>query len=358
MPTKFPNITKDNLEKCRAAAIAAVDAYNRPGPRFRTALYVVLIIIAWQALFHAYFYKQKQKPWYQSRNSEHSRGVRYKKVDGEPKHWDLSTCLNKYFGNNHPPERMNLEFLLGLRNKIEHRHLPQLDPALYGECQAALMNLEQYLVREFGDQYGLEDSLSVSLQFSHLRPSEQKKAIKSLAGGMKTVMEYIETFRGGLSDHALNHTGYAYRVFLVPKIANRENSADSAIEFVHFDQADEEQKVNLQKMNILIKEKQVPIANLNLKKPTEVVNNVSTSLKFDFKMHHHTKAWKYFKVRPVSNSDHPEKTNSSCSVYDKAHNDYLYTEAWISKLISELSDPVKFEQITGHSPQSKQSPPK
>ena len=51
MPARLSKLTKSNLEKCRAAAIAAVDSYNRPGPKFRTAIYVVLIVIAWQAFF-------------------------------------------------------------------------------------------------------------------------------------------------------------------------------------------------------------------------------------------------------------------------------------------------------------------
>lgn len=353
MPTKLSNHTKYQLEKCRTAAIAAVDSYNRPGPRFRTAIYVVLIVLAWQAFFHACFYKQKQKPWYRTGTSKHKTGVRYEKVNGEPKHWDLSKCLSEYFRDRHPPERKNLEFLLGLRNKIEHRHLPQLDPTLYGECQAALMNLEDYLVHEFGNQYGLEEFLSVSLQFSRVRMEEQKKAIRSLASEAATVMDYIMAFRGGLSDHALNHSGYAYRVFLVPKIANRENSADSAIEFVHFDEADEEQRATLQKMNVLIKDKHVPIANLDVKRPTEVVTAVSRELPLVFNMHHHTKAWKYFRVRPASNSTQPQHTNPSYCVYDKAHKDYLYTKAWITKLISELSDPTKYEQVTERPPQAK-----
>lgn len=49
----LPSAVRDNIEKCRSAAIAAVDVYNRPGPRFR----IVLTIIAWTALFHAMFYK-------------------------------------------------------------------------------------------------------------------------------------------------------------------------------------------------------------------------------------------------------------------------------------------------------------
>ena len=353
MAARLSLLTKSNLEKCQAAAIAAVDFYNRPGPRFRTALYVVLIVMAWQAFFHAFYYKQNQKPWYKLRTSRHRKGVRYEKVDGEPKHWDLSKCLTEYYRDKQPPERKNLEFLLGLRNKIEHRNIPHLDSTLFGECQAALMNLEDYLVREFGNQYGLEESLSLSLQFSRIKPPEKVRAIGALAGNATTVMEYIERFRGRLNDQVLNHHGYSYRVFLVPKTANRENSADAAIEFIHINEADEEQKARLERMNVLIRDRHVPIANLDKKKPTEVVDTVSAALPFIFKMHHHTAAWRHFKVRPVSSSNRPEQTNHKYCVYDTAHNDYLYTKAWTGKLIRELSDPLKFLQVTGKPPKVK-----
>jgi len=45
MARGLPQVVRDNLDKCKAAAIAAVDAYNRPGPRFCAAHYIVLIII-------------------------------------------------------------------------------------------------------------------------------------------------------------------------------------------------------------------------------------------------------------------------------------------------------------------------
>lgn len=159
MPKGLPQTVKDNLEKCRAAAIAAVDVYNRPGPRFRTAHYLVLFTIASTALLHAIFYNRGQRPWYRRKTSGSGRAVRYQKVDGEPKHWDLAQCLKEYHGSDNPPERRNLEFLLGLRNKIEHRHLPELDASLYGECQAALLNLEERIVKEFGPKYALTEQL-------------------------------------------------------------------------------------------------------------------------------------------------------------------------------------------------------
>jgi hypothetical protein len=58
----LPHVAKDNLEKCGSTATAAVDAYNRPGPRFRTPHYIILIVIAWTALFHAVFRHRTDRP--------------------------------------------------------------------------------------------------------------------------------------------------------------------------------------------------------------------------------------------------------------------------------------------------------
>ena len=105
LPKGLSSVVRDNLEKCRSAAIAAVDVYSRPGPRFRTAHYIVLIIIAWTALLHAMLYKKGTKPWYQRRKGANPRGDRYEHVGGDLKHWDLSECLRQHFGSENPPER-------------------------------------------------------------------------------------------------------------------------------------------------------------------------------------------------------------------------------------------------------------
>lgn len=350
MSKRLPQATKSHLEKCRAAAIAAVTAYNCPGPQFRTAVYVVLIVIAWQAYFHACFYKWKRKPWYVSKPSKSKTGIRYKKVDGEPKHWDLSTCLTEYFKDKHPAERYNLKYLIGLRNRIEHQDLPELDLKLYPECQSALMNLEDYLVKEFGTQYALCESLAISLQFSRTNLEEKKSAFKKLARGEKSVLDYIERFRGDLPDHILNDIGYSFQVFLVPKVAKQKKVADAALEFVHMKTTNKEELERLTALNVLIKDKHIPIANLNFMKPGVVVKKVRADLPFAFNQHHHMKAWKYFRVRPGSKSKKPENTDQSFCIYDKVHQDYLYNQAWVDKLIRELSKPDKFQEVTSQVP--------
>jgi len=38
-------------------------------------------------------------------------------------------------------------------------------------------------------------------------------------------------------------------------------------------------------------------------------------------------------------------------VCDEPHRDYLYTDAWVDKLVRDLRDPVTFEAVTGHAPE-------
>ena len=101
--------------------------------------------IAWTSLLHAVFFKRKVKPFY--RESEGSK--RFKKIDGDYKAWELATCIDKYYLGQTNPVTQNLRFLLGLRNKIEHRSMPELDNHIFGECQACLFNFEAVLFKEF-----------------------------------------------------------------------------------------------------------------------------------------------------------------------------------------------------------------
>jgi len=351
MPRKLPRTVQDHLAKCRSAATAAVDGYNRSGARFRTPQYVVLMTIAWTAYFHALFHSKGLKPWYQTKGSGSGRGVRYQRVDGEPRHWELSECLRRHFGSNHPPERENLEFVIGLRNKIEHRHIPELDPQLYGECQAALLNLEAALTDEFGASYALADQLAVSLQFSRVIPEEKRRAAKALASSeAKGVTDYVERFRGRLPSTTLNSMNYSFSVFLVPKVANRESAADAAVEFVRADEASPEELERLEKLNVLIREKQVPISNLGLYKPGEVVRKVQEEAVRRFNMANHVQAWRFFGVRPAGGDGHPDRTRSEYCVFDAAHEDYLYTEAWVRKLIRTCRDAAACEAAFGWAP--------
>jgi hypothetical protein len=345
MPRGLPQAVKENLEKCQLATLAAVEAYNRPGRSFRTAQFLVMIVIAWTALFHAVYYKRNTKPWYKLRNG------RFERIDGDPKHWDLSECLKRYYTATMPPERKNLEFLIGLRNKIEHRHLPELDPSLYGECQASLLNLEELLVATFGAKYAMAEQLAVSLQFSAVVPPEKKRAARATAiNNARSVKEYIETFRGNLPATVLSSMKYSYNVFLVPKVSNRQSASDAAVEFIKVNEASPEELKRLEKLNVLIREKKIPIANLDLYKPSAVVQKINQACPHVVSLNAHSNAWRHFGVRPGPGSAAPEQCRTEYCVYDEAHGDYLYTQAWVNKCTQAFSHADTFREITGRTP--------
>jgi len=126
------------------------------------------MVIAWTSLFHAIFFKNKRKPFCK----EHGRFVR---IENDLKHWELGECLRQYFQTDTVnPVRKNLEFFIPLRNRIEHRSMPELDSNIFGECQAMLLNFDETLEKEFGTEFCLRESLSFSLQLWQIHAQQSQ----------------------------------------------------------------------------------------------------------------------------------------------------------------------------------------
>jgi hypothetical protein len=138
---------------------------------------------------------------------------------------------------------------------------------------------------------------------------------------------------------------YSFNVFLVPKVANRQSAADAAVRFVRVDEASADELQRLERLNVLIREKHIPIANLNLLKPTQVVAQVCQGISKKFNLSTHTLAWKHYAVRPLSNDPHPERTKSQYCVYDPVRRDWLFTQAWVELLVRDLSDPQRYQAL-------------
>ncbi len=190
----LPYDVKALIEKARETALLAVETYNRPTATFRSGAYVVLMIIAWTSLFHAMFLRKGIKPYYRRPGSR-----RYDRIDGEPRRWEVKECLQQHYKANNPAARRNLDFFIGLRNKIEHRSLAQIDPEVFGECQAMLLNFESLLVSEFGDRYAIRGGLTFALQFSQVIPkSSSTPAAKATGGAFKAIKQYVDAFRSSL----------------------------------------------------------------------------------------------------------------------------------------------------------------
>ena len=129
--------------------------------------------------------------------------------------------------------RKNLEFFIAVRNKIEHCTLAELDPEIYGECQAMLLNFEKTLCGQFGDRYAINGGLTYSLQFSPTSSPGRRISGQSLkAKSFRSIKQFIESYRSSLSADIQGHLEYSFKVFLVPKVGNHAAKDAIAVEFV------------------------------------------------------------------------------------------------------------------------------
>jgi hypothetical protein len=336
MSRGLPRQVKACVEKARESAVLAVEVYNKPAVTFRTGGYVSLMVIAWTSLFHAIFFREGTKPYFRKRGS-----IRFVRVDGDPKHWDLAECLTQYFGGSASPVKDNLEFIRLLRNKIEHRSMPEIDPTVFGECQACILNLEEELVGKFGDKYSINSYLTFPLRMTRDLPVQK---LKPSAEG-KGVLNFVEQFRAALSTDIAADQRYCFQVYLVPKIGNHPSGETVAVEFIHYDASNPEEMAKYEKVTALIKERQIPVANLGRFRPSDVVREMRQLGHDDFSMPRHTWAWKYYSVRPGGGTAKPAKCRTDFCVYDVVHHDYVYTDKWVKKLDKVWRDPAQKAKI-------------
>lgn len=106
----------------------------------------------------------------------------------------------------------------------------------------------------------------------------------------------------------------------------------------------------------MVKFKEVPVTNLNVIKPSDVVKKVQLALgnpkmlrgrkEVDrFNLDAHSRCWRKYRVRPPKGSKNPEETQWKYCVYDKMHKDYGYTQEWVDFLSEKLKDSTEFDSL-------------
>lgn len=331
--------TKSILKGSLDSALLAVEIYNKPRTTFRTEGFISLMIIAWTKLFHAFFnYHIGNRYYYKKDNG------RYERVDGERKAWDLKKCIKEY--NKEADEHLdksvvaNLKFFIGLRNKIEHRHVDksEIDSLVFGECQSFLYNYETMVTEIFGQEYALNENLVYSLQFSRMRTKEQKDANKkALSREVKDIKKYVDKYRTDLSDDVFSSQTYSIKLIQIPKISNT-NRSDLAIEFVRLNELSEEDRKAYEEVTTIIKDKVVKqeAANVGKNRPSDVIEKVNEELGTDLNHFDHRCFYYAFSIRPLGSDDDadPFETNTKYCHYDEVHGDHVYTNEWIQFIIN------------------------
>ncbi|MBB6062800.1 hypothetical protein HNP65_001252 [Thermosipho japonicus] len=164
------------------------------------------------------------------------------------------------------------------------------------------------------------------------------------------VKKYIDKYHSALPSNIFSDPKFSFRVFLIPKVGNREKTSDVAIEFIKYDPSKPKEMKLYKKFLIAIKEKR---SNGEFR-PSKVAKKVYEALKNkmpkDWKFtasYHHSKCWKYYKIRPKNGAKDPFRTNEKYCYYDEAFGQYVYTQEWIDFLIDKLANKEEYKKIFG-----------
>jgi hypothetical protein len=282
MTRKIYSERRDLVLKAREAMLSAVQIYNNPLISFKTESFIVLSLIAWTYLLHAHYRSAGIDYRYFSKIGKRKKFDRNR--DGSLRYWDLRQCVMQQTSPLDKDTRNNLEFLIGLRNQVEHKKAAGLDSYLSARYQACALNFNFYLKKLHGDKFGLDQNLALSLQFAELDQS-QAKTIKDKENLIpKEIISYISTFDSKLATPEIESERFAYRLLFVKVLAKRQGQADRVIEFI-------DPKSDLAKS--ISKEYWVKEETEKLKlSATQVVRQIRQAGFPQFGMHQHTLFWK------------------------------------------------------------------
>ena len=247
---RLRSIKEELLTKSKEAMLNAVQTFNNPTIQFKSETFIVLSIIAWTYLLHAY---------YRSRHIEYryfkvinKRKIYEKTRKKAFKFWDLEKCLDTEHCPLDSITKTNLKFLIGLRHEIEHQMTTRIDEYLSARLQACCLNFNQYIKQFFGEANGIDKYLSFSLQFSTLTEA-QSTLLRKFTDLPTNISTYITDFDEILTEGEYNDIKYSYRVLYVPKAVNHKGQADKVIEFIPANSPEAE---TLNREYVIVKERE------------------------------------------------------------------------------------------------------
>lgn len=283
---RIGSVKNELLSKSREAALAAVQLFNNPTFCFKSEAYIVLMIIAWTYLLHAYYRKERIEYRYYVQGKK--RRVFHRTKKGAYKYWELERCINEKKSPLDSNTANNLRFLIEIRHEIEHQMTTRIDDCLSAKFQACCLNFNEYIKRLFGSEHGIESHLTFSLQFSGI-DEIQKQILEEHPSLPKNIKACIADFEQNLSESERADPRYAYRVLFVPTNVNHPGQADKVIQFIP---ADSPLAVGVNKDYAVVKDREKEKLL-----PSQIVKMMHQEGFLGFRMHEHTQLVKQLKSR-------------------------------------------------------------
>lgn len=212
---------KVTLDGAKDEALLAVDLYNQPTRPRHLKGFFVHMHLAWLYLFQARYEREHRDYFFRKPNG------RYERIDGEPKSWDLAKFTRERWVDNEPV-RLNLEFTIALRNKIEHRYEEAISIAVAGYAQALLLNFEEELIQVFGRSHALGNQLRFPIFVGTFTKEGMARAAAMQQQLPSKTRRFISQFESSLDPKVMDDQHYEFRVHLIPKLGAK-SEADLAL---------------------------------------------------------------------------------------------------------------------------------
>jgi Protein of unknown function (DUF3644) len=287
--------------------ILAVTIFNSGIFKFKTEVFAVLANIAWTYLLH-----------------EHYERARIPPLNSDGTTFALSYMLSRADCPLSKGMKKNLLSLKAIRDDVEHKMLGRSDVKWLPLFQACCLNFDKMLVAWFGPRLTLQQELAAALQFGKLELEQLAQVTAYDVPPNITALDAL--LKKDMKDADLDDLEYQFRVVYTFDSASK---GKAHIQFLSPDSAEGKTVQNvLQKFKIA--------DELYRYKPGDVVKIVKKATAKPFSMSDHTAAWQRHKVRPLTDTKAPDKTNREYCIYHPAHKDYTYSDKWIELLLGEL----------------------
>lgn len=275
------------IKKSQEAALSAISIFNNPSITFKAENFIVLMVISWTYLMHAYYKKTGIDYRYYKLVGRTQRKKYDKTKRGAYKYWELERCLDD---SNCPLDgsiKANLKFLIGIRHEIEHQMTTQIDELISAKFQACAINYNSTIEKLFGKKYGLAEKLVMAIQFFGLSEGQIKK-LQEYNDVPQNIIDFIADYELQLSEEEKSSPKYSYKVIYIRESVNHEGQADKAYRFI-----DEKSAIGKEIETVLIKPGKEPAKY----KPTQIKEIMHRKGYSDFTIKKHTDLWKRFNAK-------------------------------------------------------------
>lgn len=346
-----PSAWKHTLDEARRQALVAIDFYNRPGDRRSFSDFIVHIHLAWQNLLHADRMRRKAEIYYRDSGG---RRLFKRNPDGSKKSWDLNHCIKHEFKQG-DPIRANVEFFIGLRNRVEHRFQDFVLVATAAEAHACIINFEAELVRRFGAAETLGSELKFPVFVQSLSPSRYEEQRNMRRGLPATVSTFIAEFQEGLADDVRKDERFAFRLLLLP-MKGPKTEADLALNFVRQDDLNENELKELlgKQGSVIVAEKYREAIHGEEMLPKAAAAVIEERIPFRFSLNDFTVVRKGWQIGPAKSGARNQlpKSDGFC-LYSPAFKQFVYRPELIDRIVEAANTPDKYQALLGRPPIAK-----